>query len=93
MSKSKKKAEVEQVAREAGLPMNERLDALRQLYAEDTAERKVDCAKLRETLGDMTDAQQNGYARLIKITAFWPPKPNALHMAYSPSQGCATFGT
>ena len=32
-------------------------------------------------------------ARLNSSTAFWPPKPKVLHIAYSPCHGCALFGT
>ena len=80
MSKGKKKTEIEKVAREAGLPMDERVEALRELYPEAFSEGAMDCKKLKQTLGDLADDSPERYS------FSWAGKRDAIRLLQMPSR-------
>lgn len=80
MKEPDKKHEVEHVAREAGLDMNERVEFLRELFPEAIAEGKVDWDKLRTALGDAVDGKAERYS------FSWAGKRDAIRLLQMPSR-------
>lgn len=79
MSK-KDKLKIPRVPREVGMDLDARIEAVREAVPEAFAEGKVDCAKLKEALGDFVDERPERYSFT------WAGKRDAIRLAQTPTR-------